>query len=150
MFPFHSVNKKGTIVRNGLKYPGSLLTKVRSSKRKCSMKKADLKNFAIFTIFAGLQACIFIKETPTQVFSCEYWEHLFWKTAANGCFYYFPKFINYYFEKNRISPTRVFCMNLFLYLLHSLCTTVDFNNFAPYTTGNVRKLTGISPLNSNR
>ena len=62
MFPFHSVNKKGTIVRNGLKYPGSLLTKVRSSKRKCSMKKADLKTFAIFTIFAGLQACIFIKK----------------------------------------------------------------------------------------
>ena len=62
MFPFHSVNKKGTIARNGLKYPGSLLTKVRSSKRKCSMKKADLKNFTIFTIFAGLQACIFIKK----------------------------------------------------------------------------------------
>ena len=62
MFPFHSVNKKGTIARNGLKYPGSILTKVRSSKRKCSMIKADLKNFAIFTIFAGLQACIFIKK----------------------------------------------------------------------------------------
>ena len=62
MFPFHSVNKKGTIARNGLKYPGSLLTKVRRSKRKCSMKKADLQNFTIFTIFAGLQAWIFIKK----------------------------------------------------------------------------------------
>ena len=148
MFPFHSVNKKGTIARNGLKYPGSILTKVRSSKRKCSMIKADLKNFAIFTIFAGLQACIFIKKRlqhrcfPVNI------ENTY---SANGCFYYFTKFINYYFEKNRISPTRVFCMNLFLwYLLHSLCTIVDFNNFAPYTTGNVRKLTGISPLNSNR
>ena len=36
------------------------------------MKKAALKNFAIFT--GKLQACNFIKNTPTQVFFSKYYE----------------------------------------------------------------------------
>ena len=36
------------------------------------MKKAVLKNFAIFT--GKLEACSFIKNTPAQVFSTEYCE----------------------------------------------------------------------------
>ena len=70
---------------------------VGSSCSQIFFKKGVLKNFAIFTGFeplfnrvAGLNACSFTKETPTQVFSCEYCEilknTLFHGTPLNGCF----------------------------------------------------------------
>ena len=53
----------------------------RSTLGKCSTKKGALKNFAVFT---GKHMCwslfllrfnkLYQKETPTQVFSCEYFE----------------------------------------------------------------------------
>ena len=57
----------------------------RSSHRRCSMKTAVLKNFAIFTgkylcwslfliTFQALVLQSYKKEIPTQVFSCEYCE----------------------------------------------------------------------------
>ena len=44
----------------------------RSSHRRCCMKKAVLKNFAILA--ENLQACNFIKNNPAQMFSSEYVE----------------------------------------------------------------------------
>ena len=71
---------------------GDCLWKSRSSHRRCSTKKAVLKNFAIFE---GKHLCfkadLYQKETPTKVFCCEYCEifknlfseeHL--QTAASG------------------------------------------------------------------
>ena len=66
------------------------LWKTRSSHRRCFVKKAVLKNFAIF---AGKHLCwsLFLKRDSRQVFSCEYCEilkntyfekHL--RTAASG------------------------------------------------------------------
>ena len=53
---------------------------VRSSHRRCSFKKAFLKNFAIFpgkNLFCWLSDLqLFQKETSTQVFSCEHCGHL--------------------------------------------------------------------------
>ena len=54
----------------------------RSVHRRCSTQKVVLKNLSIFTekqlrwsLFfnkvGGIQACNFIKESPTQLFSCE-------------------------------------------------------------------------------
>ena len=63
--------------------PATLLKRYRSSHQRCSIKKAVLKNFAIFTgkhlcrslFFIKLQALqLYQKETPTQVFFCEYCE----------------------------------------------------------------------------
>ena len=70
----------------------------RSSYRKCSTEKKNVfKNFAKFNFLIKLLACNFIKkETPTQVFSCEFCdiskntfftEHV-WATASSNCFLY--------------------------------------------------------------
>ena len=51
------------------------ITPFRRSSRRCSVKIALLKNFERFTgkhLPSGLQ--VYYKETPTQVFSCEYCE----------------------------------------------------------------------------
>ena len=74
--------------------PATLLKRYRSSHQRCSIKKAVLKNFAIFTgkhlcrslFFIKLQALqLYQKETPTQVFFCEYCEifknSFFYRTA---------------------------------------------------------------------
>ena len=64
----------------------------RSSHQRCSIEKVVFKNFAIFTgkrlcqslLLMNLQAsrtATFLKETPTQLFSCEYC-----KIFKNTCF----------------------------------------------------------------
>ena len=46
--------------------------KLDKQPRESSFNNGVLKKFPIFT--CGLQACNFVKETPAQVFSCEYCE----------------------------------------------------------------------------
>ena len=46
--------------------------KLDKQPRESSFNNGVLKEFPIFT--CGLQACNFVKETPAQVFSCEYCE----------------------------------------------------------------------------
>ena len=46
--------------------------KLEKQPPKGSFNNGVLKKFPIFT--CGLQACNFVKETPAQVFSCEYCE----------------------------------------------------------------------------
>ena len=73
----------------------------RNSHQRCSVRKDILRNFAKFTekrlwqsLFfnkvAGLLQ-LYWKQTPTQVFSCEYCEifkkSYFKATSANGCFW---------------------------------------------------------------
>ena len=77
------------------------VTGSKCSHGRCSIKKAILKNFAIFkgkqtpeleslfNKFTGLEVSnLFWKETPTQLFSFEYCEILknTWRAFANGCF----------------------------------------------------------------
>ena len=63
-----------------------LKTKYKSSHRRCSMQKAVLKNFAIFT---WKQLLWILFPVNMRIFK----EHLFWRTPANGCFCkYFPTF----------------------------------------------------------
>ena len=56
-----------------------LKTKYKSSHRRCSMQKAVLKNFAIFT---GKQLLWILFPVNMRIFK----EHLFWRTSANRCF----------------------------------------------------------------
>ena len=69
----------------------------RSSHQSCSIEKAVLKNFTIFTgkhqcwsllltdLRASRPATLFKRDSNT-VFSCEYWKILFWSKSANNCF----------------------------------------------------------------
>ena len=64
---------------------GVRLIITRSSHRRCSVKRGVLKNFEKFTgntclgvsfltILQSFNPATFLKETPTQMFSCEVWE----------------------------------------------------------------------------
>ena len=77
-------------------------TLFKCSHRRCSIKKAFLRNFAIFTGKHLCRSLFLIKlqvfRSPTlltrdsrQLLSCEYCEifikYLFWETSTNGCFW---------------------------------------------------------------
>ena len=71
---------------------------LRSSHRRCSVKKGVLRNFANFT-GKHLQANNFFKrDSNTGVFLWNlqnFWEHLFWRTFANDCFF----FLNFHYHQ---------------------------------------------------
>ena len=94
----------------------------RSTRRRCFMKKAVPKYFAIFT--GKLQACNFIKkrDSNTDVFLSilrNFWEHLFWRTFTNGYFCFLKKLEN--------SGEQLFCINR-LWATKPLTTQSKFIN----------------------
>ena len=58
----------------------------RNSLQRCFIKKTVLKNFVIFT---GKHLCWSLFLLRLQVFRTNFYEHIFWRTSANGCFYYY-------------------------------------------------------------
>ena len=74
----------------------SFIRRYRSSHRRCSIKKAILKNFPNSTesTFVGVSFSIKLlafrlvlkRNSNTGVF----YEHLFWRTSANDCFWHYP------------------------------------------------------------
>ena len=66
-----------------------------SSHQRCSIKKLlifkekHLCSSFFLLKFQVWKSATLLKETPTHIFTCEYceiFEHLFWRTSANGCF----------------------------------------------------------------
>ena len=105
---------------------------LRTSRSQIFFKIAVLKNFAIFSrktcvaeyLFnkvAGMKVCIFIKkETPAQLFSCEYCEifknNFFYKTPP--VHYTFPKL----YVDDRIVWTSLGAkLTFFIFLVSFLC-----------------------------
>ena len=82
-----------------------LCTRIKSSHRRFSIKKAVLKNFAIFT---GKHQCwsLFLvkllkRDSNTGVFLSilrDFYEHLFWRTDAKHCFYRSKRWIDFQFS----------------------------------------------------
>ena len=77
----------------------------RSNHRRCSNKKGVLKNFAVFTgkhlcwnlLLIKLQAfrpaTLLKRDSNKGVFLWilpNFYEHVFWRTSANGCFWFWP------------------------------------------------------------
>ena len=82
--------------------PATLLKRYRSSHQKCSIKRAVLKNFSIFTgkhlcrsrfllkLWAFRPATLSKRNSNTGVFLWilwYFWEHPLWKTPMNNCFW---------------------------------------------------------------
>ena len=95
---------KGQIVNYSpeKKLHGNCVTGSKSSQRRCSMKKAVLKNFAIFKgkhlswnlfliNFQAWRSVILLKRDCISVVFLwilqHFWEHLFWGTSAGRCFW---------------------------------------------------------------
>ena len=105
---------------------------LRISERRCSIKKAGIKNFAIFiakhlywSLFLmqlqTFKSATLLKENPTQVFFCEYWNFLrteacdflkkrlqrrcFSMNIAKGCFCLF--------KRNFVQSNHFNCLILF-------------------------------------
>ena len=112
---------------------------LRSSHRKCSIKKAVLKNFAkfaekhlcqilFFNKFAGLRPATIEKETLAQVFSCEFskflrtlffTEHLQWLLLDS----FFLR-INFSWKFHTFSFTVLFFMSSIVHIYPQRNTTI--------------------------
>ena len=127
-----------------------VLIKFRSSHLRCYIKKAVLKNFAIFTWKHVCWSLFLIKlpdfrpatslerDSNTGVFLWilqNFQEHLFWKTSTCGCFYKLQKFLQSYRKPNwnEVSvKVKIYCL---LWTDFTMCPTVFIVDFEQVSSG---------------